>query len=99
MKIAEAKESAVATQKQQAAARKNIKKAAGAAKAKKSLAHMPSKTKTALGKQGAAVAARKRSGGSSPKPRAELYAEAKRRGIPGRSKMGRAELARRLGHG
>jgi hypothetical protein len=89
----------VATQKQQAAARKNIKKAAGAAKAKKSLAHMPAKTKTALGKQGAAVAARKRSGGSSPKTRAELYEEAKRRGIPGRSTMGRAELARRLGHG
>ena len=88
----------MATQKQQAAARKNIKKAAGAAKAKKSLTHMPSKTKTALGRQGAAVAARKRSGGSSPKTRAELYAEAKRRGIPGRSKMGRAELARRLGH-
>jgi hypothetical protein len=97
--IPEAEESAVATQKQQAAARKNIKKAAGAAKAKKSLAHMPSTTKTALGKQGAAVAARKRSGGSSPRTRAELYEEAKRRGIPGRSKMGRAELARRLWHG
>jgi hypothetical protein len=78
---------------------KNIKKAAGAAKAKKSLAHMSSTTKTALGKQRAAVAARKRSGGSSPKARVELYEEAKQRGIPGRSKMGRAELARRLGHG
>jgi len=28
----------------------------------------------------------------------ELYEEAKRRGLPGRSKMGRAELARALGH-
>jgi len=56
----------VATQKQQAAARKNVKEAAGAAKAKKSLAHLPAKTKTALGKQGAAVAARKRSSGAYP---------------------------------
>jgi hypothetical protein len=45
------------------------------------------------------VAARKRSGGSSPKTRAELYEEAKRRNLPGRSKMGRDELAKALGHG
>jgi hypothetical protein len=87
----------MATTKQRAAARKNIKKAAGAAKAKKSIASMPKKTRTALGKQGAAVAARKRTGGSTPKTRAELYEEAKRRDLPGRSTMGRAELARALG--
>jgi hypothetical protein len=87
----------MATEKQRAAARKNVKKAAGAAKAKKSLTHLPASTKTALGKQGAAVAARKRTGASSPKTRAELYEEAKRRDLPGRSKMGRAELARALG--
>ncbi|HEY4411309.1 MAG TPA: hypothetical protein VGO87_15650 [Acidimicrobiia bacterium] len=45
------------------------------------------------------MAARKRSGGSSPKTRAELYEEAKRRNLPGRSKMGRDELAKALGHG
>lgn len=89
----------MATPRQRAAARKNIKKAAAGARQKRSLAHMPAKTKTALGKQGAAVAARKRTGGSSPKTRAELYAEAKRRNIKGRSKMGRGELARALGHG
>ena len=87
----------MATTRQRAAARKNIKKAAKSASAKKSIAHMPKKTRTALGKQGAAVAARKRTGGSSPKTRAELYEEAKRRNIKGRSKMGRAELARALG--
>ena len=38
---------------------------------------MPKATRTALGKQGAAVAQRKRSGGSSPKTRQELYEEAK----------------------
>ena len=85
------------TQKQRTAARKNVRKAAGVAKSKKSIAHLPPKTRSALGKQGAAVAARKRTGGSTPKTRAELYAEAKRRELPGRSKMGRDELARALG--
>ena len=50
-----------------------------------------------LGKQGAAVAPRMRTGGPSPKTREELYEEAKRRNLPGRSKMGRDELARALG--
>jgi hypothetical protein len=88
----------MATQKQRAAARKNIKKAASAARAKRTLAHLPAKTKTALGKQGAAVAARKRRGGSTPHTRQELYEEARRKDLPGRSKMGRAELVRALGH-
>jgi hypothetical protein len=50
----------MATDKQRAAARKNIKKATAAAKAKKTIAKLPKKTRTALGKQGAKVAARKR---------------------------------------
>jgi hypothetical protein len=50
-----------------------------------------------LGKQGAAVARRKRSGAKSPKTRAELIKIARRRGLEGRSKMGRDELARALG--
>jgi hypothetical protein len=87
------------TKAQTAAARKNVRKATKAAKSKHSLAHMSPKTKTALGKQGAAVAQRKRSGGSEPKTRQELYEEAKRRNIAGRSKMGRDELAHALGHG
>lgn len=88
----------MATKKQTAAAKKNVKKAQEGAKKKKSLANMPKSTKTALGKQGAAVAQRKRTGSSSPKTRQELYEEAKRRDLPGRSKMGRDELARALGH-
>lgn len=87
----------MATPKQTRAAKRNIKKAAAAAQRKRSIANMPAKTRSALGKQGAAVAKRKRSGGSSPKTRQELYEEAKRRNLPGRSKMGRAELARALG--
>jgi hypothetical protein len=84
----------MATTKQTQAARRNVKKAQRAASAHKTISHMPQATRTALGKQGAAVAARKRSGGSEPTTRAELYEIAKRRNIPGRSKMGRAELAR-----
>jgi hypothetical protein len=87
----------MATTKQTQAARKNVQKAQKAARAKKTIANLPAKTRTALGKQGAAVAARKRTGGSTPKTRAELYEMAKRRGLPGRSKMGRDELARHLG--
>jgi hypothetical protein len=87
----------VATKKQTKAARKNVTKAREAATEKKSIAHMPKKTRTALGKQGAAVAQRKRTGGSSPKTRAELYEMAKQRDLPGRSKMGRDELAKKLG--
>jgi hypothetical protein len=89
----------MATTKQTKAARENIKKAQKGAQQKRSLANMPQATKTALGKQGAAVAQRKRTGAKGPKTRAELYEEAKRRNLHGRSKMGRDELARALGHG
>jgi hypothetical protein len=88
----------MATKKQVTAAKRNVKKAQAGAKQKRSIASMPAKIRTALGKQGAAVAQRKRTGGSSPKTRQELYEIAKRRNLPGRSKMGRAELARALGY-
>jgi hypothetical protein len=87
----------MATRKQTQAAKRNVKKAQKAASDQKTLAHMPSGTRTALGKQGAAVAQRKRTGSTSPKTRAELYEIAKKRDLPGRSKMGRDELARKLG--
>jgi hypothetical protein len=87
----------MAARKQTPAAKRNVQKAQKTAASKKTIANMPSKTKTALGKQGAAVAQRKRKGGSSPKTRAELYEIAKKRDLPGRSKMGRDELARKLG--
>jgi len=41
----------MATSKQTAAARRNIKKAAGAARRKKTISKLPKKTRTALGKQ------------------------------------------------
>jgi peptide subunit release factor 1 (eRF1) len=87
----------MATTKQRQAAKRNVRKAIKAAKKQKTIATLPTKTRTALGKQGAAVAKRKRTGGSQPKTRQELYREAQRRNLPGRSKMGRDELARALG--
>jgi len=50
----------MATQKQRAAARRNIRKAAAAAKRKRTISHLPKKVRTALGKQGAKMARRKR---------------------------------------
>ena len=87
----------MATEKQRQAAKSNIKKAATAAREKRSIANMPKRTRTALGKQAAAVAQRRRTGGSEPLTRQELYEIARRRGLAGRSKMGRDELARALG--
>lgn len=87
----------MATSKQTEAAKRNVKKAQKSAARKKTITHLPKQTRSALGQQGAAVARRKRAGGSSPKTRAELYEIAKQRDLPGRSKMGRDELARKLG--
>jgi hypothetical protein len=50
----------MASSKQTAAARKNIKKAARAARRKRTIAHLSKATRTALGKQGAKVAKQKR---------------------------------------
>jgi hypothetical protein len=48
------------SEKQRSAARKNIKKAATAPKKKRTIAHLPKSTRTALGKQAAKVAKQKR---------------------------------------
>lgn len=50
----------MATSKQRAAARRNIQKAAAAAKSRRTIAHLPKSTRTALGKQAAKVAKKKR---------------------------------------
>ena len=96
----------MASTKQAQVAKRNVKKAqktaTSAAKqtatsaAKQTIAHLPKQARTALGKQGAGVAQRKRTGGSSPKTKAELYQIAQQRDLPGRSKMGREELAKAL---
>jgi hypothetical protein len=78
----------MATTKQRAAARKNVKKAQSAAKQKQTLKHLDRKTHGALGKESAAVRR-----GDSP-TRKELEGEARKLNITGRSKMGKDELKR-----
>ena len=51
----------MATEKQRAAARQNIKKAQSGAKEKRTISHLSKETRSALGKQGAKAAAKKRS--------------------------------------
>jgi hypothetical protein len=78
----------MATTKQRTAARRNVKKAQAGARKKQTLKHLPSSTRTALGKEAAAVRR-----GDAP-TRKELEAEARRLDIKGRSKMGKSQLKR-----
>jgi hypothetical protein len=50
----------MATRKQRSAARRNIQKAAGAARRKRTISRLSRKTRSALGKEGAKAAKRKR---------------------------------------
>lgn len=93
----------MATEKQRQAARKNIKKAQRAARKKKTITKLPRSTRSALGREGAKAAARKRGAskgtgsGAGAMTVAELRREAARLGIEGRSKMGKAQLIRAVG--
>ena len=78
----------MATSKQRQAARANVKKAQAGARRKQTLKNLPGETRTALGKEAAAVRR-----GDSP-TRKDLEAEARKLGIQGRSKMGKDELKR-----
>jgi len=48
------------TERQRSAARRNVGKAAAAARRKRTIAHLPKSTRTALGKKGAAAARAKK---------------------------------------
>jgi hypothetical protein len=93
----------MATRKQRQTARKNIKKAQSAARQKKTITKLPRRTRTALGREGAKAAARKRGAskgtgsGAGAMTVTELRREAARLGIEGRSKMGKASLIRAVG--
>jgi hypothetical protein len=93
----------MASAKQREAARKNVKKAQAAARQKQTIANLPSKTRSALGREGAKAAARKRGArtgtgsGAGAMTVTELRREAAKLGIDGRSKMGKAQLIRAVG--
>jgi hypothetical protein len=88
----------MATKKQTEAAKRNVKKAQRAATAKRTIANLPESTRRDLGRQ----AAKSRQRGGRPghsledRTRQDLYALAQRRGIRGRSKMGKWELIEAL---
>ena len=80
----------MATEKQRAAARRNVKKAQQASRRGQTLKHLPAGTRTALG-----VEANKVRRGEAA-IRKELDEQARRLGIAGRSKMGKDELRRAI---
>jgi hypothetical protein len=90
----------MATDKQRRAARKNVEKAQSAARQKKTITKLSNQTRSALGREGAKAAARKRGdtkgtgSGAGAMTVTELRREAARLGIDGRSKMGKAQLVR-----
>jgi hypothetical protein len=88
----------MATRKQTAAAKRNIKKARTAAKRQRTIAHLPAAVRKDMGRQAARARARggKPGRGLEDRTRQQLYDEAKRRNIPGRSKMGKWDLVEAL---
>jgi hypothetical protein len=90
----------MATQKQRETARKNVKQAQSAARDKKTITKLSKQTRSALGREGAKAAARKRGAskgtgtGAGAMTVQELRREAAKLGIEGRSKMGKAQLIR-----
>jgi len=85
----------MATQKQRQAARRNVKKAQAGARRKKTITKLSKRTRTALGREGAKAAARKRGAskgtgtGAGAMTVTELQREAAR--------MGKAQLIRAVG--
>ena len=93
----------MATQKQRETARRNVKKAQQGARKQRTISKLSSSTRSALGREGAKAAARKRGAskgtgsGAGAMTVTELRREAARLGIDGRSKMGKAQLIRAVG--
>ena len=88
----------MATTKQRQAARRNIKKAQSAARAKKTITKLPEAVRRDLGRQ--ASKARQRGGKAGhaleDRTREQIYEVARKRNIPGRSKMGKWDLIRAI---
>ena len=93
----------MATQKQRQAARKNVKRAQEGARQQRTISKLSKSTRSALGREGAKAAARKRGAtkgtgtGAGAMTVTELRREAAKLGIAGRSKMGKASLIRAVG--
>jgi hypothetical protein len=88
----------MATRKQIEAAKRNVKKAQSAAKRKRTIANLPASTRRSLVEQ--AQRGRRRSGrpgrALEDRNREQLYDIAKKKNVPGRSKMGKWDLIRAI---
>jgi Rho termination factor, N-terminal domain len=84
----------MATTKQTQAAKRNVKKAQHAAAEKRTIAHLPKTTRRALQAEARKGARRGGKAGHAleDRNRQQLYEVARRKGIPGRSKMGKSQL-------
>jgi hypothetical protein len=88
----------MASQRQRQAAKRNIRKAQTAARRKKTITKLPKSVRRDLGRQ----AAKSRQRGGKPgraledRTRQDLYQVAKRKGIAGRSSMGKWDLIRAI---
>jgi predicted DNA-binding ribbon-helix-helix protein len=84
----------MATTKQRQAAKRNVQKARRTATRKRTIANLPKRTRSELGKQ--AARGRRRGGRAGhrleDRNRQQLYEIAQRENISGRSKMGKSEL-------
>lgn len=87
----------MATTKQVQAAKRNIKRAQAAAKEKRSSPTCPTRPEPISASRQRRSPSASAPAPPHPRPAQELYDEAKRRNLPGRSKMGRDELARAPG--
>jgi hypothetical protein len=84
----------MATRRQTTAAKRNIRKARAAASKQRTIAHLPAAVRKDLGRQGARARSRQGKAGHvlEDRTKQQLYDEAKRLRIPGRSSMGKWEL-------
>ncbi len=88
----------MATARQTQAAKRNVKKAQRVATQKRTIAHLPKATRRALQTEARKGARRGGAAGHAleDRNRQQLYEVAQKKGIPGRSKMGKGELIRAI---
>jgi hypothetical protein len=88
----------MATRKQIQAAKRNVKKAQSAAKRKRTIANLPKSTRRGLQAEARKGAQRGGRAGHAleDRNREQLYELAKKKNIPGRSKMGKWDLIKAL---
>ena len=88
----------MASTKQVQAARRNVQKAQSAARRARTITKLPKAVRRDLSRNAAAARRRRGKPGHSldDRTRQQLYEVAKRKNIPGRSKMGKYELIQAL---